>query len=192
MSSFNSAISFVGMYDGIWFILFVSILSVLHSMFLNDGSVFFHCSWFSVNFLDLSFVLMIKFCLWLFCCILFESVVFSYFEFSSSFSFGFFVWHHLMCLILYYYLVYVFLMVFQYFKVRKTTLLNYCSNLISNPLTCFLKMYIFLPDLYHSFPVSFLWRVAPKMAVKGSWFSSLVHFLLLGLWSLWFLTSSSM
>ena len=41
----------------------------------------------------------------------------------------------------------------------------YCSNLIGKPLACSLKTSTFLPDLYHSLPISSLGRVSPKIEV---------------------------
>ena len=53
-----------------------------------------------------------------------------------------------------------------YFKVRKPTLLYYCSNLVSKRLASCLKISTFLPYLHHSFPISSSWRVACKIAVS--------------------------
>ena len=51
------------------------------------------------------------------------------------------------------------------FKVRKTTILCYCPNLVSEPLVCCLKSSEFSSDFYHSFSIpSFFW-VAPKIKV---------------------------
>ena len=91
-----------------WFILFVSILSVFHSMFLNEGRIVFHYSWFSLHFLDLLFVLAIVFlpgCLIVYllgvCC-------FHLPRFAVLFRWIVFVWHHLVCLVLGYSFVSVF------------------------------------------------------------------------------------
>ena len=50
-----------------------------------------------------------------------------------------------------------------YFKVRKPTFLYY--YLVGKSLPCCLKTSTFLPDLYHSFPISSLCRVALKIVV---------------------------
>ena len=70
-----------------------------------------------------------------------------------------------MCLELYC-LASVFSGVFLVFQSQKTILFYYCSNLIGKPLACSLKTSTFLPDLYHSFSIPSLWRVAPKIAVS--------------------------
>ena len=122
----------------------------------------FHYSSFSLHFLDLSFVLVIMF---LHGCLVAHCLVVWYFH-SPKFAVHFrkvaFVWDHLMYLALYYYFVYVFS---DGFKVTKPAVLNYCTNLIHKPLAC-LKIHTFLPDINHSFPVSSLWRLARKIAVK--------------------------
>ena len=68
-----------------------------------------------------------------------------------------------MCQVMYYYsfLDHLFFGVFLSFQVLKTNR----SNLISESLTSCLKIRKFLPDLHHSFPVSSLCRVTPKIAV---------------------------
>ena len=63
-------------------------------------------------------------------------------------------------------IVSVFSSVFLLFQGQKTILFYYCSNLIGKFSACSLKTSTFLPDLYHSFPIISLWRVAPKIAVK--------------------------
>ena len=88
------------MYGSIWFILFVSILSVLHSMFL-DGRVVFSL-FMILCFLDLSFVLVVIF---LYGCLVVHCLVVWCFhspKLAVHFRRVVFVWHHLMCLVLYY------------------------------------------------------------------------------------------
>ena len=76
-----------------------------------------------------------------------------------------FGWCRSMWLVLYC-LVSVFSGVFLIFQGQKTTPFYYCSNLIGKPLACCLKTSTFLPDLYHSFPITSLRRVALKIVVK--------------------------
>ena len=71
-----------------------------------------------------------------------------------------------MCLILYYYLVlYLFSVAFLVFQSQKTNLSLLLSLLDQQVFG--MKTRAFLPDLYHSFPISSLCRVAPKIA--ASW-----------------------
>ena len=53
---------------------------------------------------------------------------------------------------------------FQYFKIRKPTILCNSPNLVSEPLAC-LKFSDLCPDLYHSFSVPSVCRVDPKISV---------------------------
>ena len=55
---------------------------------------------------------------------------------------------------------------FLYFKVRKTTFLYYRPNLVSESLARSLKFSAFFPDLYHSFLIPSLCRVALRITVK--------------------------
>ena len=54
---------------------------------------------------------------------------------------------------------------FQYFKVRKLTILCYCPNLVSEPLVCCHIFAEFCPDFYHSFSILSFGRVASKITV---------------------------
>ena len=118
-----------------------------------------HCSKFFLGFLDLSVVLVIVFLL--------DYLVLwriHFQELAVHLWYVVFGWYHLMCLELYC-LASVFSGVFLVFQGQKTILIYHCSNLIGKHLACSLKTSIFLPDLYHSFPIASLWRVGLKIAV---------------------------
>ena len=78
---------FVDIYVSTWFTLFVSALTILHSMFLNYGKVVF--SLFKILFK----LFRINFCScvssWLFCCVVFGCVGFPFSE-VGSFWMGYF------------------------------------------------------------------------------------------------------
>ena len=149
-----------------WFILFVSILNVFHSMFLNDGRVVFHYSWFSLHFPDLSLVLVIMFLPGCLVVYRLEVWCFHFPKLAVLFRRIVFVFHHLVCLLLYYSFVYMFLGGFLVFQGQKINPSWLFSNLIGKPLASCLKFRTFLPDFDHSFPVSSLWRVAPKITLQ--------------------------
>ena len=75
-----------------------------------------------------------------------------------------YIWYVRYCIIPV--LIIYFLLYFYYVKVRKPIFLHSCSYLISKSVTSWLKIRTFLPDLYHSFPISSLSKVAPKIAVQ--------------------------
>ena len=85
-------------------------------------------------------------------------------------------------------LIICFLVYFYYVKVRRATFLYYCPNLVSKALVCFLTIKAFLPDLYHSFSLSYC-RVASKIILQSKFlvFSrlciALVSLICMFLWS---------
>ena len=125
-------------------------------MFLNDGRVVFTL-----------FIILFRFSRFVCCSCdsvsvgLLGTVAYSFSRVGSSFLicccffFFFFGWCYLMCLELYYFAS-VFSGIFLVFQGQKTILFNYCSILIGRPLACSLKTSIFLPGLYHSFPIASL------------------------------------
>ena len=159
MSLFNSVILFVDIYVSTWFTLFVLALTVLHSMFLNDGNVVFSLFKILFKFPRLNFCSCESVCSGLFGWEVFGCVRVSTFRNCWFISVGLF------CLLIFdvYYLVdHLFSAVFLSFQ---PTLLYHCSDLVSKSQVSCLKIRIFLPDLYHSFLISSLCGVVPKIAV---------------------------
>ena len=136
-------------------------------MFLNDGKIVFSPLIILFKFSRFAFCSCVSVCSGLFGCALFGCVAFPFSKVGGSIRLGccFFLnsrWvrYCLTLLFIIYFLVY-----FSYFKVRKPTLLYYCSDLVSKSLTFSLKTSTLLLDPYHSFPICPLCRVAPKIAV---------------------------
>ena len=72
---------FVDIYASSWFTLFVSALTILHSMFLNDGKVVFSLFKILFNFFRINFCSCVS--SRLFCCVVFGWVGFPYSEVGS-------------------------------------------------------------------------------------------------------------
>ena len=81
ISSFKSVMLFVGIYVSTRFTLFVSALTILHSMFLNDGKVVFSLFKILFRFLRINFCSCVI--TRLFCCVVFGWVGFPFSEVGS-------------------------------------------------------------------------------------------------------------
>ena len=152
---------FVDIYVSTWFTLFVCALAILHSIFLNDGKVVFSLLEILFNFFRINFCSRVS--SRLFCCVVFGRVGFSFSE-VGSFWMG--------CFYLFIFDVSgnVFLLSWSF--------IFWCISIISSSenqlffiivltrcLTRCLKIRKFLPYLHHSFLVSSLCRVTPKILV---------------------------
>ena len=143
-----------------WFTLFVSALTILDSMFLNDGKVIFSLFIILFKFSTFNFCSCDSVCSGLFGCAVFGCVEFSFSEVGGSFRMGCF------CLLLFNVRGYVVPLCWSF--------IFWCISIISRSenqpffifvLTCCLKIRKFLPNLHHPFPISSLCRVTPKIAV---------------------------
>ena len=88
ISSFNSFILFVDIYVSTWFTLFVSALTILHSMNLYDGKVVLSLLKILFKFSRFNFYSCVSVCSGLFCCAVFGWVEFTFSEFGGSFRMG--------------------------------------------------------------------------------------------------------
>ena len=142
-------------------------VTILHSMLLNDGVVVFSLFKILFKFSRFNFCSCDRVCSGLFCCAVFGWLGFPFSEIGGSFRMC------CVCLII--------------FDVPGNVLLLPCWSFIfwwiskisgsenqpfftlvltwSASLTSCLKIRMFLPDLHHSFPISSLCRVTPKIAV---------------------------
>ena len=143
---FNSVMSFVEIFVNNSFTFTVSDLTVLQSWFLREGNVVF----FSVMFFQ-----MVSMLDWVSTCI---CVWFGVYEFCVFMCVGY-------CGSFFYVFAYLFVGSFLYFKFRKSTILCYCPNLVSDLLVCWFKSAKFRPDFYHSFSILTFSRVASKITI---------------------------
>ena len=86
---------FVDIHVSTWFTLFVSALTILHSIFLNDGKVVFSLFKILFKFLRINFCSCVSVSFRLFCCVAFGWVGFPFSEGGGSF------WMDCFCLLIF-------------------------------------------------------------------------------------------
>ena len=148
IKSFNSLMSFVGIIVNKSFNFSVSDLTFHQSWFLRESNVVFFSDMILLMIFTFIFSSRVNVCVCVFA--VYQSLSCSVWLGVCVFPcLGYCIRGLLMCLPIYLW------MDFQYFRIRKLTILCYCPNLVSKSLVCCLKSSEFCLDFNHSFSIHF-------------------------------------